>query len=179
MMFDVLDLQPPADMKTIYKSAEDGTLNELFGHCRLNLNFMWQCVASVADFTGESYLARLYWILAVESRFMLEELTPQSFSLFAHAEWEATTKGTLLKLFQSFALEVLWFGKTILAVAGESMHRHAYVSESIVVAVVLVLMINFVIWLYMVPMMATWTLPILKFKKVNMFVFPSYCRAGF
>jgi len=221
MLYDVLDLPASMsaghEMATTYLGVDSVADSDLFKRGRLNLTFMWQCVATVADTIGESYLARLYWNLAAESRFMLEELTPYTFKLFAHSKWEVTIAGLIQKTWQTLLLtitttlyfgtyydayplprpimsvlfgacfvysvlaltEALWFGKSILG-AGETTHRNTYVSESILVVAVLVILVNVVLWLYLLPMMADWEFPIGKCKlKINRNLFPSACRDGF
>lgn len=218
LTFDALDVTATGDQSfpEIFShaaalKARANLQNHING--RLNLTFMWQCVASVADFVGESYLARMYWNLASESRFMIEALTPYTFQLFEHSKWEVTIVGVILKTLHTFILvwvcvfycgtyfqtsplplalmgtigmvafihsilrimESLSFAFNILG-AGQSTTRHRWVSESVVVVIFLAILINIGIWLYLVPMMNHWDLPIGQCNNLfNKYFFRSAC----
>jgi len=186
---------------------------EFMNKGRLNIVFMWLCVASIADFIGESYLAKMYWNLALESRYMMEALTPYDFKLFPHAKWEVTFKGVLIKSLQTLIVALvscLYFGTyfsetplpvPLMAVIGAtcfiqsilklmeaaqfafsilgkgSTHRHSYVAEWIVGVALIFVLINVLLWLYLLPMMKGWDLPVGKcHSSFNHVLFPSACE---
>lgn len=220
MSFDVLDLAASGDQSATQSydlaaaARQSVGLNTIM-RGRLNLTFMWICVASVADFIGESYLAKLYWNLASETRFMVEALTPYDFKLYQHARWEVMMKGIFIKIVQNFILiltsclyfggyyfdtplpiplmfiigascflhsilkvtEAMQFAFTILG-EGKNTHRHAFVAESIVLVMFIFVLINILIWLYLLPIEKRWDLPVGKCNlDLNVWLFPSACHA--
>lgn len=101
MTFDVLDVMGTSGAGTL----KDKVMNPQYMQTgRNNMVFMWLCVANVADFIGEAYLARTYWSIALQTRYMMEALTPYDFRYFSHAKWEVTYQGTLIKAFQNLIL---------------------------------------------------------------------------
>mmetsp|Transcript_142895 Transcript_142895/g.362723 ORF Transcript_142895/g.362723 Transcript_142895/m.362723 type:complete len:617 (-) Transcript_142895:120-1970(-) len=218
IVFDVLDVMGQAD------TTEDKLVSPEFeNRGRLNIVFMWLCVASVSDFIGESHLAKMYWNLALETRYMMEALTPYDFKLFPHAKWEVTFKSTLIKITQTLILtftsclyfgtyfrerpvpmplvafigaacfiqsvvkltEAIQFAFTILGAphrtsvdddVNNTTHRHMFVSEWIVLVALIFVFINILIWLYLLPIMKNWDLPVGKCKEpFNQVLFPSAC----
>jgi len=182
------------------------------GHGRLNLVTMWLCVSAVADFIGESHVARLYMNLAVESRYMVEALTPYNFRLLGHMKWEINRWSTLFKAVQALlmaSMACVYFGTyfpsgvpvpalaaiavacflqsvcklieasqyffTVLGV-GKNMTRHDWVSEWILLVIAVFIMINVLVWLYMVPMLKHWSFPLGACEGMNKALFPGICQ---
>mmetsp|Transcript_48853 Transcript_48853/g.128875 ORF Transcript_48853/g.128875 Transcript_48853/m.128875 type:complete len:616 (+) Transcript_48853:95-1942(+) len=208
IVFDVLDVMGQAD------TTEDKLVSPEFeNRGRLNIVFMWLCVASVSDFIGESHLAKMYWNLALETRYMMEALTPYDFKLFPHAKWEVTFKGVLIKTLQTLVVALiscLYFGTyfaqapvpvPLMALLGATCfvqsilkmleavqfafsilgvghtHRHNKVSEFIVGIGLMFVLINVFLWLYLLPMMKDWDLPLGQCKAMfNRELFPSACQ---
>lgn len=207
IVFDVLDVTGTAG-----NLVSPDFMNKNTG--RLNIVFMWLCVASIADFIGESYLAKMYWNIALETRYMMEALTPYDFKLFPHAKWEVTFKGVLIKSLQTLVvsfiaclyfgtyfefeplpvplmavlgaacfiqsvmklLEAVHFAFSILGAGHHVTNRHKYVSEWVVGVALIFVLINILLWLYLLPMMKGWDLPVGKCHlDFNKALFPGAC----
>jgi len=209
LVYDTLDvtIMPSSGKQHMTGDAE----HQLNG--RLNFVFMWICVASIADFIGESYLAKMYWNLSVETKSMMEALTPFNFKLYQHAKWEVTSLAIVVKSIQNLlfimmasiffgtyyeneelpvilmgaigtacfvmsitkAVEAVGYSFTVLRNGNTA--RHKWVSEWIVLVLMIVVVTNLGIWLYFLPIMKSWNLPIGGCNAVvNQYVFPGKCK---
>merc|ERR1719277_316808 len=122
MIFDVLDMSSKMTSPTAMARDNRHELHlqayteadlEFQHRGHLNLVHMWLCTAAIADFIGESYLAKVYWNLALQSRYMVEALTYFEFRLYHDSKYEVLHKGTLIRIFETLMLTVmccLYFG---------------------------------------------------------------------
>jgi len=72
--------------------------------------------------------------------------------------------------------EALQFVCSILGV-GNSTHRHNWVAESIALVTFLFILVNLVIWLYLLPLMMDWSFPIGDcVAEYNKYLMPGACH---